>query len=377
MNAILPKATTRRSYRRRFVLGSFAAATLLLGVAEVFLRTFPPRDLHPFLGEDSPLTGIYAPDADLGMAYRSYDDFARANAKRLKPWLPLDSPPERRPIWAMFGNSFVHMDGQLADTARATVKDRAIFNLGLNEHLPIRVAQVRLLLDQGFRPERIFFSVMPVDFYSLAEQPLETIRITERGGLTYEPRLPPAPLGWCVRESRLALTAWCRTGLQRGNPFFSRSRLPLGLDEPMLGDARRLMSCLAEVTKKHSVPVTVMLLPAYQHVCDDWKCGFQDDLTPMLRELGCDVFDPRDAFRSYPDKPNLFIPDKHFSREGNLLLLAELLAHLGRTGTSARVGNALRGVPQSAVPQSAASPRNGTEAVPYRVRQDTRGAEAP
>ena len=39
----------------------------------------------------------------------------------------------------------------------------------------------------------------------------------------------------------------------------------------------------------------------------------------------CDV---RGAFLAAPDKPGLFIPDKHFSATGNRLLLATILEHL-------------------------------------------------
>ena len=36
------------------------------------------------------------------------------------------------------------------------------------------------------------------------------------------------------------------------------------------------------------------------------------------------------VFRAWPDKPALFIPDKHYSYTGNRLLLAEILAHVKR-----------------------------------------------
>jgi hypothetical protein len=49
--------------------------------------------------------------------------------------------------------------------------------------------------------------------------------------------------------------------------------------------------------------------------------------------MGLDVFDPRAAFVGHPNPAALFLPDKHFSPEGNRLLLAELLAHVGRRET--------------------------------------------
>ncbi len=313
----------------RFAGGCLLAAALLFGATEAYLRLYPPQDLHPYLGECSPLRGIYKSSPAFGLTYQSFDAFRAANAKALKPWLPLDAPAEPRPIWAMFGSSFVHMRGMLADTARATVTDRAMFNLGKNEPVPVRMAQIELLLDAGLKPERIFFQIMPLDFAALAEQPLATYHVTAQGALTYRPNLPAPPLGSVIRRSRLALTAWCRTGLQKGDPFASRSRLTVAVDDGLMRDARRLFTGLALVTRRHHVPVTVILIPNYEHIWEKAPCGFQDALTPMLRELGFDVFDPRAAFIGHPNRAALFIPDKHFSPEGNRLLLAQLLEHLG------------------------------------------------
>src|SRR5262249_46231181 len=63
-----------------FLLGGPLAGILLLGVAECFLRLFPPQDLHPYLGEEAPLTGIYAPDPELGARYRCWEAFRDDNA---------------------------------------------------------------------------------------------------------------------------------------------------------------------------------------------------------------------------------------------------------------------------------------------------------
>ena len=324
----------------RFSLGCLLAVILLFGVAEAYLRLYPPQDLHPYLGERSPLVGIYKPSRAFGVTYQSFDAFAAANTKALKPWLPLDAPADSRPMWAMFGSSFVHMRGMLADTARATVTDHAVFNLGKNEPLPVRMAQIQLLLDAGLKPERIFFQFMPLDFAGLAEHPLDTYHVTARGALTYRPNLPAQPLGSVVKRSRLALTAWCRTGLQKGDPFMSRRRLTVAVDDRLMRDVEHLFGSLARVTRRHGVPVTVILIPNYEHIWEKAPCGFQDALTPMLRELGFDVFDPREAFIRHPNRAALFIPDKHFSAEGNRVLLAELLAHLRQSTVSSSLKGA-------------------------------------
>jgi hypothetical protein len=320
----------------RFLLGSLLAVGLFGGLAEAFLRLFPPLDLQPYMGEASPLTGGYAPDEDFGVTYRSWDVFCRENAERLEPYLPLEGHADSRPTWAFFGNSFVQAPGMLADHARATVADRRIFNLGRNELLFIRFAQIKLLLEHGLKPERLFVELMPVDLLSLGRQPLSTLQVTGRGALTYRPSLPGAPADAVVEESRLFLTAWIRSGRHHGNPRFNPQTLYQGIPEPLLGDVARLFANLARIARAHGVPVTVLLIPAYHQVLRRESFGFQDSLTALLAPMGYDVFDPRAAFCAYPDKPSLHLPDKHLTAEGNRLLLAELLAHVGWTGSAAQ-----------------------------------------
>lgn len=326
----------RRGLGARFVLGCIAALATLLGLAEAYLRFFPPQDLYPYLGEQSPLVGIYKADERFGVTYRSFNDFAADNAAALRPWWPLDAPSDPRPIWAMFGSSFVQMEGMLADTARAHVKDRAIFNLGKNEPINVRMAQIQLLLERGLKPERIIFQMMPLDLKPLSEHPLDTYHVTANGALTFEPNLPATALDGAVSHSRLALTAWCRTGLQMGNRFQSRKRLALAIDGVLMQDTRHLFAALHETTNQHQVPVTVLLVPNYEHIWRRTPCGFQDVMTPVLRDLGFDVCDPRHAFIHHADRPALFLPDKHFSAEGNRVLLTELRSHL--QGSTAAVG---------------------------------------
>jgi hypothetical protein len=321
----------------RFLLGCALAVALLAGLAEAYLRLFPPRDLHDYLGEDSPLTGRFAPDDDFAVRYRSWDDFAAENAERLRSFGPLQGGSDRPPVWAFFGNSFVQAPGMLADTARASVHDHRIFNLGKNERPEVRLAQIKLLLEHGLESERLFLVLMPPDLLVLGEQPLATYQVTSRGAITYRPRLPGAPAAWLVRHSRLALTAWCRTGRQRGNPRFSRAALSHDVREPLLGDLRRLFGNLARITREHQVPVTVILIPGHNQVVEGGDFGFQDRLAPLVRELGYDVFDPRDAFRRQPHPADLYLPDKHLTPAGNRLLLAELLAHVRRPQTVARL----------------------------------------
>jgi hypothetical protein len=346
----------------RFLLGAVSAVVLLTGLAEAYLRLFPPGDLHPYLGEQSPLTGPFVPDDDFAVGYRSWDAFAADNADGLRDFGPLDTSPTcqrgeeeslagasglcagpldaspgDRPVWAFFGNSFVQAPGMLGDTARARLRDHRIFYLGKNERPEVRLAQIKLLLEHGLEIEHLFLVVMPPDLLVLGDQPLATYRVTSRGAITYQPRLPAGPAGWLATHSRLALTAWCRTGLQRGNPHFSRSALSHDVHEPLLGDLRRLFGNLARLLAEHHVPATIILIPGYSQAVDGADCGFQDRLASLFRDQGYDVLDPRDAFRRFPHPADLYLPDRHLTPAGNRLLLDELLAHVRRPAAVAHL----------------------------------------
>jgi len=310
----------------RFLSGIVACA-LLLGLAELFVRWFPPQDLHPYLGEECPDSGPYRADEHLAVAYRSWDAFHADNPAELAPFEPVEQPCDK-PIWAMFGNSFVQAPGMLADTARRELPQYRIFNLGKNEHLPLRIAQIQLLLERGLRPQRIFFELMPVDVVGIGQQPLHTWEITQRGAITFRPGSPPLMLADLPHQSRLALTAWCRTGKHHGNRQFNRSRLCREVVSPLQADLRQLFAHLAALSRKHDVPITVLLLPTYHQVCAGEGWVFQDTLGPIFREQWLDVFDVREPFVSDSDKPSLFIPDKHFSDRGNHILLQQVIAHV-------------------------------------------------
>ncbi len=312
-------------------LGGFLLAVSLFGVvAEAFLRLFPPRDLHSYLGEDSPLSGPFRADPDFGAAYCNWDAFHAGYADRLKLYLPLNNHPDARPTWAMFGNSFVQAPGMLADHARARVSDRKIFNLARNELFQVRLAQIPLLLEKGLQPERLFIEVMPVDLVTLGKQPLSTLRVTSRGALTYKPNARLAPLTWLTDRSRLALSGLVRTGRQTGNPRFKPGTLCQELDPILLGDVEHLFTSLARVCRARGVPVTIMLFPNHEQITSGASFNFQDILGHLFHPMGFDVFDPRAAFLARGDRNALFIPDKHYSDTGNELLLSELLTHLER-----------------------------------------------
>jgi hypothetical protein len=303
--------------------GVFAAFLLTASLAEVFLRWYPPADIYPYLGPRSPLLGPFAPDPDFAVGYRSWQTFHDANESALSRYLPFSRDP--RPVWAFFGNSFVHMPGMLADAARQRVRDRVVFSLGRNELLPVRLAQIKLLLEHGLRPERIFIAVMPVDVEPLARQPLDSYRVTPRGAITYDPGWPAGDFGRLVQATALGRTAWIRGHLAL--PRWRRPSLYEAVDDHTASDVERLFSNLALAARRHEVPMTVVLIPAYHQVVRNAHFAFQDRLAKILRPLGYDILDPRHAYLGVSDRENLFLPDLHFNARGNGLLLEELLRH--------------------------------------------------
>lgn len=202
------------------VLGGLVGGLPLGLGGELYLRSFLPRDFEPYLGEDSPHDGLFQADPTLGVAYRDWPTLREDYAERFAHYLPLAEWSADGTGWAFFGSSFVQAPGMLADTARARVPDRKIFNLARNEPLYVRFAQIETLLDQGFRPDRIFVTLMPLDTAPLAEHSLDQFYVTQRGALTFKPRIPDGVLGSVIKHSRLALIAWVRTKLHDALPTF-------------------------------------------------------------------------------------------------------------------------------------------------------------
>ncbi len=328
MTAPVPVPPAPHTARSQFLLGFLLAVALLVGLGETYLCLFPPTDYHAYLGEASPLTGPFVPDPEFGVAYRSWTELCTDYADRLREFGPFQTAADDRKIWAFFGNSFVQMPGMLADHTRQNVRDHRIFNLGRNELLFVRLAQIKLLLDHGLEPERLFVELMPLDTAPLARQPLSTIQVTQRGALTYRPCLPPGPAGWLVQHSELAWAAWFRSGRHLASPNFRYLSLHNAVPAPLLDDLGQLFGSLAKTAQQHHVPVTVILIPTHEQITRGAGFAFQDALAPLLRQHGLDVFDPREVFLRYPEKAPLFLPDKHFSPTGNDVLLREMLRHL-------------------------------------------------
>ena len=325
---VVVRGAAARPTRRRVAVacGLVLAALVVFAAGEVYLRVAPPGDLAQYQPE-SDRTGPFRPDPKYGVQYRSLDALAADNPDRFEPYRGLLADPNPPRTWAFFGSSFAQAPGMLADTTRERVPQRYVFNLGKNEPFPVRLAQAELLLDSGLKPERVFLVVIPLDVHSFALHGLDQYRATDGGALVYEPR-PPAVGGALVRNSRLALKGWTRTTLHLNRPFFPLSALHDRVDPAVRADVRALFGHFAEAAARRRVPVTVVLLPNYEQVMKGAKFAVQDALAEDARAVGFDVCDVRAPFLAWPDKPALFIPDKHFSATGNRLLLAAILDHL-------------------------------------------------
>jgi len=325
-----PARPARGRARLQFAAGFAVATAVLIAVGELALRAAPPRTVQPYL-EDDDRPGPFRSDERYGVQYRSWDAFRADYADALQPHEFLFTTPDPPRTWAIFGSSFVHAPGMLADTARKYVPNRHNFNLGRNEFLYVRAAQIELLLEHGLRPERIVFAIMPLDAAVFAQHTLDMVHSGRGGAMAFDPSLPPVS-GGIIRHSRLALAGWVRADLQQVVPFYKPGEMVSRVHPVIRSEMRTLFGRIGEATSRHRVPVTLLLIPNFEQVTKGAGYAFQDEMTKLATEAGMDVCDARNEFAAYPDKPALFLPDKHFSDLGNRLLLAELVAHLHARG---------------------------------------------
>ena len=319
----------------RFVLGLLAGITVPLILAEAYVRYHPPTDMQPFLGDSSDLTGCYRADPEIGANYAAFEDFRTDYSARLAALGALD---DARPTWLWFGNSFVQAPGMLGDTAQAAMPKVRMFYLQRNERPWLLIAQMRALLEHGLHPQRIIFALLPVDAVSLCKQPLESIHVNSHGAITTRLRMPAQPFDVLLRHSQLATLAWIRSGRHVWNPGFRMSQISDTLPPPLPDDLRQLVSVIGGLSRKHGVPVTVLLIPNREQIIGKSKFALQDSMIAMCREQGLDWFDARNVFAGVQEKQTLFLPDWHFTPRGNDLLLAALLGHFNETKLAGEKG---------------------------------------
>ncbi len=309
----------------RFAAGFACGLIALLAIGEILLRLAPPADVLPYTGAASPLTGPFVPDPVLGVTYRSYEEFSSRYAGRLAD---LETENAGRPVWAMFGNSFVQAPGMLGDTAQAALADRQMFHLRLNEPIYLRVAQFRLLLENGLRPERAFFVLLPIDLYAIALDPVAALGVTPGGAISRSIRKPPllAPL---LDHSLLALAAWIRSGRHNLLPGFRGDDVLKPLPALLTDELDALTAEIARAGRQYGVTVTMVFIPNRAQVLGAPSTVPQQAVGDAARKAGLDFVDTTAAFLGQSEPLGLFIPDWHFSARGNAVLLAAILAHLG------------------------------------------------
>jgi len=306
-----------RSY---FAIGLLLGLLVPLIIGEAYVRIRPPADVQEYLGEGSPLTGIYRPDSALGVDYSSIEEYRPFDAPRFSEIKPLNTT---EPTWLFFGNSFAR---GLSMTAReAMTSHRILFFREAKDRLHMRIAQARMLLANGLKPERMVFTLIPIEIARYAAFPLSSVYVNRNGAITYRVRMPPSPFDKIVMHSRLALVAWIRSGLHRWNPTFRLSRITEVVPESVELDFRHLFGEMRQLSQKYSVPITVVILPDRRQILED-QSNFvmQKTVSRLARNAGLDVIDPSEALRRQPDRRALYLPDWHYTPLGNGLVMKEL-----------------------------------------------------
>jgi hypothetical protein len=306
------------------LLGVVTGLFALLAAGELFVRLAPPEDLQPYLGARSGLAGPYVSDPVLGANYRSWDAFAALYRERLAE---LGNDNRGRPVWAMFGNSFVQAAGMLGDTAQAALPKRQVFYLRRNEPIYLRVAQFRVLLEHGLRPERAFFVVLPIDLYGIALDPVAALDVTPDGAIGRSVRKPPliAPL---LGHSRLALAAWVRSGRHRLLPGFRGKDVLEPLPALVMQELDGLFGEIARLSETYDVPASIVFIPNREQLFGDRRTVPQDAYRAAADRFGLDFIDSAPALLAAIDHPGLLIPDGHLSDRGNAILLEAIRSHL-------------------------------------------------
>ena len=317
----------------RVVAGLVAGFLLPILLAEAYVRLHPPEDLHIYLGDSLHRPGIYRPDPVLRAGYRSADEYVPFEAPRIADLRPLNS---ERPTWLFLGNSFAR--GLSASVHNRMPSHRVLFYREAKDEFHLRVAQFRLLLESGLRPDHAFFTLIPIEVARYVLRPLDWVYVSRDGALSSKFRLPGEPLDSLLNNSWLARVAWVRSRMHHADPTFRMSRITEVVPQGALADFDAMLRALADVARKYEVPVTIVVLPDRRQILDQSSFSLQEKLTASVRRARLDVFDPRDVFLAHADKRAMYLPDWHYSPVGDRILLDALLAHLKKpdVATAAR-----------------------------------------
>jgi hypothetical protein len=309
--------------RFRFVIGVLIGLCVPMIFGEAYVRLRPPADIQEYLGDESPLKGIYRPDPVLGADYRSIDDYHPTEAPPFAEIRPLNVPQ----TWLFFGNSFAF--GMSVTAKKEMPSHRILFFREAKDRLHLRVAEARMLLENGLKPERMIFTLISGEIAAYVNLPLSSVYVNRGGAITYRVRMPPAPWNQVLIHSRLALMAWVRSGLYQANPGFRPWHITEIVPEIAVDDFRRLFGVLGELSREHGIPVTVIIFPDRRQILsNNSKFTMQKMIIELGKESGLDVYDPSPLLLRYPDKKALYVPDWHYTELGYKMILADLLNHL-------------------------------------------------
>lgn len=315
------------------LLGAILSLLAVLAGGEAYLRLAPPDDLRPYVIDRLSDTGPYVPDPVIGADYRSYAALHAIYPERLDQ---LAAENAGRPVWMLFGNSFVQAPGMLGDTAQARIGDIQFFYVQRNDILLLRVAQLRRLLEQGHRPRRVVFAVMPIDCWGIALAAPSDMAVNGGGALGRRNHAPPMVPSWLADNSWLVLGAWTRSGGNTSFPGYGSNEPLNGQPPGMAAEFDRLFGEIGRLAKAYGFAATILMIPDREQVMGDTRRAPQEFFSAAAARAGLDYADSTDAFLAQSDRAGLFIPDGHFNDRGNAVLLDALLRHLGED--AGRVG---------------------------------------
>jgi hypothetical protein len=313
-----------RRGRMRFAVGFSAGLLLPLLFGEAYLRIDPPTNIHAYLGDQSPLSGFYVPDPVLGARYRALTDYRPFLGPNFSELASLNAP---EPTWLFFGNSFAAALAQAAEKQRPSF--RMYYLQERKDRLHLRIAQARLLLESGMRPQQMFFTLIPLEVREYARIPLQSVYVNLNGAISYRFRLPPRPWDKLIANSRLALLAWVSSGLHYSDLSLRHSQVSEFVPAPVIEDFRRMFGEIGKLSREYDVPASIVVFPHRNQILRDGsKFVMQRVLTQLGEEAGLRVFDPSPNFRAHRDRRALFHPDWHHTPTGNELLVKAILAEV-------------------------------------------------
>jgi hypothetical protein len=235
------------------------------------------------------------------------------------------------PTWLFFGNSFAYGLSLAAKTERPS--HRIYYLQEPKDRIHLRIAQARLLLENGLRPQHMFFTLIPLEVREYARTPLSSVYVNRHGAINYRFRLPPRPLDSLVAHSRLALLGWIGSGLHHFDVTLRHSQVSEYLPPAVVEDFRRMFDAIGKLSRDYDVPATIVIFPHRNQILQDRsQFVMQRELERLGKGAGIMVFDPGATLRAHPDRRALFLPDWHHTDLGNEMIAKALLARIEKPG---------------------------------------------